>query len=83
MEVKSKFNIHDKIWYMQNNKPTEGRITGIAFQVGERCLVSVHEPATVNFKEGSVTYHFKFGGDINEVNAFENKIGLINSLFKA
>jgi len=35
MEFKTKFNKGDKVWYMENNKPTEVKITSIEiFYVG-------------------------------------------------
>jgi hypothetical protein len=31
MEIKTKYDLHDAVWFMYGNKPIEGNITGIWF----------------------------------------------------
>ena len=65
MEVKSKFNIGDAVYFMYGAKPKVGVITGITFQRGSRLSTSIKEPP--GFKKDSTTYHLNDSIDIIDI----------------
>jgi hypothetical protein len=68
MTIKTKFNMKDKVWIMQNNRPTEKEVSYIRVKVGY----------------DTINIYYKFGVtdnlEVNEHHLYETKEHLINSL---
>ena len=67
MEVQTKFNINDTVWFVVDNKVTQRRITGIE--------ISVEDPALPK-----ITYTTIGGIKYPEQDVFKTKQELIDSL---
>ena len=56
--IKTDYNIGDKVWLMQNNKPVEATVTSITIEGGE-----VTDKGTSS-KFGKTTYHINPGNQM-------------------
>ena len=72
MEIKTKFDVGDKVWFMLNSKPIEAKIYKINIY------------GTKDEKQTSITYSVEsslYFGVFNEKKLYASKEELINSLW--
>lgn len=80
MEVNSKFNKGDTIYFMNGELPQKAKITGITFFTGEAKRLDGSSKVTAP-SHTQVTYHVDNCIEVHEQNAFPSKDKMIKALF--
>jgi len=74
MEIKTKYSIHDKVWFMFNNKPISGNISGVLF------IKSINVCSWSSKLKYCVQTHLKQENELDEEQLFETKESLLKYL---
>ena len=79
MEVKSKFNKGDTIFFMVKDKPHQRKITGISFFNGKSTKINGEQKLA---EDTQVHYHTDGCFEVAEQKAFASKEDLIKDVFR-